>query len=76
LITESATFGLEACETCYPFSRARTRARARQYDDDDDHEHGFDPPGVADTMIKTDDSVQRLMTPRWQAAVAGQHLGQ
>jgi hypothetical protein len=51
LITESATFGLEACETCYPFSR--TRARARQYDDDYEHEHGFDPPGVADAMIKT-----------------------
>jgi hypothetical protein len=37
-------------ETCYPFSRARTRAR--QYDDDYEHEHGFDPPGVADAMIK------------------------
>jgi hypothetical protein len=51
LITESATFGLEECKTCYPFSR--TRARARQYDDDDEHEHGFDPPGVADAMIET-----------------------
>jgi hypothetical protein len=40
-------------ETCYPFSRARTRARARQYDDEYEHEHGFDPPVVADTMIKT-----------------------
>jgi N-methylhydantoinase A len=45
LITESATFGLEAWETCYPFSRARTRARARQYDDDYEHEHGFGPLG-------------------------------
>jgi hypothetical protein len=49
LITESATFGLEECMTCHPFSR--TRARARQYDDD--YEHGFDPPGVAAAMIKT-----------------------
>jgi flagellar P-ring protein precursor FlgI len=53
LMTESATFGLEACKTCYPFSRTRTRARARQYDDDYEHEHGFAPLGVADAMIKT-----------------------